>query len=191
MAAQESLRSESARKPTFQDIKGKLVAYLRDPKSGDPYNLINQYLGDATDSHDWGDVRGEVEDLLFTMRKRMDQERNPQADIEHGTPGTITLGLPYYYPLNLTVLTYFVHGEVDSVKGAGQESKEYLMRALSPIVGYYDPYGYDVNRNLVHMQRTLFPQPVEEPRVIASAMKGDEQPRPRLLQRAKGILKRG
>lgn len=191
MADQESLRGEGARKPTFQDIKGRLAVYLRDPKSGDPYNLINQYLGDAQSSRDWGVVRGEVDDLLYTMRKRMDQERNPQADIEHGTAGTITLGLPYYYPLNLTVLSYFVHGEVDSVKNAEQDTKTNLMRAFSPIVGYYDPYGYDVDRNLTYMQGTLFPRPVEEPTAIVSAMPSREQPKHRLLQRAISVFKRG
>ncbi|MDO8583527.1 MAG: hypothetical protein Q7R51_03270 [bacterium] len=144
---------------SFPEIVRKLQVYLVDPSSEYPYDFINTYFNSTADSQSPEHRAQNAERLLTIMKNRMREQINPHWDIEHGNMGSIATGLPYFYPLNLTVLSWYLYSEldVDRVRNLDEKQKMETAEMLRGKASEYDPYGVDKGKNNDLINRYLFP----------------------------------
>jgi hypothetical protein len=96
---------------TFSEIKGEVTSFLNDSRSGDPSGRLNAYFSgiNAYFSGISEEARiGEAEELLNLIAEQTARPQSNAEMINSGSPGVIAMGIPYAYPLLLTVLGWWV-----------------------------------------------------------------------------------
>ncbi len=128
---------------TFGEIRDRIEQYLRDSKTENPYNVVNQYLEQISVER----RISEAEELLTLIRKAMTKQPNTLEDrYRSGSPGVIVMGSHYAYPLQLTLLGWWVYAHLDAVKDLNPEDKRALHNRLIEGINYFDVYGHDRDR---------------------------------------------
>lgn len=124
----EQAQASPERNPPFKDLKRKVQAYLSDPKSEDPYLDVNNYF---TKIKDPKKIAEETHSLLYDTRNRLLNPRSLDYDPRYGSPGTIVMRLPYFYPLHLTLFSQYVDASLETAKGLSDQDKEALVKKIS------------------------------------------------------------
>lgn len=84
---------------TFEEVKSRIERYLNDSKAEDPDDIVNEYFEQISVEK----RISEAEELLNLIREAMMTKPNTLEDrCCSGSPGVITLGFHYAYPLQLT-----------------------------------------------------------------------------------------
>lgn len=152
------------REAKFAQVKREVQAYLISPKAGDPYEVVNTYFETTWGLARWcPEASDEATVLLKAIRTRSIEPTERHFDPRYGFVGTIAMGLPYFYPLNLTILGWLVYGRVGSAKNLDSQSKTGIAMAILDQVREFDVIGYDHKRHTDYVRRALLSQPEETP----------------------------
>jgi len=128
---------------TFREVKAKIEQYLGNSKTEDPYNVVNRYLEQIPVEK----RISETEELLTLIGEAMTKQPNTLEDrCRSGSPGVIVMGSHYAYPLQLTLLGWWVYAHLDTAKGLTPEDKRVLYDHLKKGINRFDIYGHDRDR---------------------------------------------
>lgn len=152
---------------SFRIVEKQVQSYLEDPTSGDPYDSVNRYFGASELGKQTAD---EAQQLLFDTRSKILTPRPFDLDPRFGNPGTITMRLPYFYPLHITLFGWYVEGRVSAAQDFNPEEKESLARRLREDAVIYCLTTDEitrVDRRLSSLRPSLdvssMPAPVQQP----------------------------
>lgn len=145
----ESFRS-GKNKLTFLTVSCLVSGYLDNPEiTPPPFEEVASYF--RFDSQTWEYRVGELESLLGSLSEinNLGFDNSPP---KHSTPGTIAMGLPYFYPIQMNLLSSLVQGEIKRVKEAPEAQKQEMQKSLLDRSTQYDPYAYSLadNTTLIH-----------------------------------------
>ena len=142
---------------TFNEVKGKVADFLRSSRSGDPSDVLNAYFASIP-----AESRiGGAEELLVLLVERTARPQTRADMINSGSPGVISMGLPYAYPLLLTVLGWWVYAVYDIViaEELTLEEKVALHKRLKDGIFRWDWQGYDKHHYDHLLDRLVPPEP--------------------------------
>lgn len=144
----------------FNEVKGKVANFLRDSRSGDPSDALNAYFAGIPEESGIG----EAEELLVLLVERTARPQTRADMINSGSPGVITMGMPYAYPLLLTVLGWWVHAvfKTGMTKELTPEEKVGLHKRLKDGIFRWDWQGHDEHRYDHLLYRLVPPEPSPE-----------------------------
>jgi len=144
---------------SFNEVKGKVANFLRD-SSGDPSDVLNAYFAGIPEES----RIGEVEELLVLLAERTARPQTRADMINSGSPGVIAMGMPYAYPLLLTVLGWWVHAvfKTGTAKELTPEEKVALHKRLKGGIFRWDWQGYDEHHYDYLLDRLVPPKPSRE-----------------------------
>lgn len=112
----------------FEELQGKIEAYLSGPKSGDPHSDVNNYFGGISDPEE---VVRKTMSPLFDTRHRLFKPQSSDFDPVYGNAETIVMHLPYFYPLHLTLFSWYVGASLETAQKLSDEDKGKLARKIS------------------------------------------------------------
>jgi len=142
---------------TFNEVKGKVANFLRNSRSEDLSDVLNAYFaGIPKESH-----IGEAEELLVLLVERTAKTQTRADMVNSGSPGVIAMGMPYAYPLLLTVLGWWVNAVYNTGTAAELtlEEKVVLHKRLKDGIFCWDWQGYDEHRYDYLLDRLVPPEP--------------------------------
>ena len=145
---------------TFNEVKVRVSNFLRDQKSGNPSDVLNTYFAGIPEES----RIGKAEELLTLLVDRTTKPQTREDVIGSGSVGVIVLGLPYAYPLLLTVLGWWVYAVyyTGTAKELTLEEKLALHKRLKDGIYRWDWQGYDARRYDYLLDRLVPPEPSKE-----------------------------
>lgn len=159
MSSEPGVGEQRSGLPPFVEIEKAVQTRLISPQSGDPYNLVNTYFDEKYGIKEWSQqATQEAERLLSIMKNRMREQIDPNFDTDHGNLGSIAMNLPYFYPLNLTVLAWLVYGEVGQSSSLEPEQRQEAGERLLKKVAEYDPHRVHEEKNAELIRGRLMPK---------------------------------
>jgi hypothetical protein len=129
---------------TFNEIRNKVVNFLRNSRNEDPSDVLNAYFSDIPKES----CIGEAEELLVLLAEGTARPQARVDMINSGNPGVIAMRTSYAYPLLLTVLSWWVYAVYDTgtVAELTLEEKVALHKRLKDGIFRWDWQGYDKHR---------------------------------------------
>ena len=143
---------------TFDQVKTMVEEYLRDSSRDDPYEVVNDYLKKIPVP----DRLSKVKELMILIKEAMITKAQTTEDLcRSGSPGVIVLGTHYAYPLQLSLLGYWVYDNLDTAGNLTVEGKSALHDRLRKDIDSFDVFGEDKNRYDYLLDRLI--QATEKP----------------------------
>ncbi len=165
--------SEELIKPiAFDEVREAVKLYLEEPSSEDPYSLVTDYFNQQGGLRGWTlDASAQAVELLMLGRERCRNLSPANLEPQYGSIGTIVMGLPHFYPLHLTILSWLVNGRIESARDLDPAIRQRIAYDLLNQAKEYDVYGCDIHRNIGYVRSRLFEQPAIPPQVIADTQR--------------------
>jgi len=138
----------------FEAVKSVFQKYLIEPGAENPTDMVNEFFRQKGGFADW--QQEDSDEALVLLRAGIGRYRElvpSSMNPEHGTMGTITFGLPHFYPLQLSVLSWYVYGRMESAQSLAPEVRETVASEVLQQVTEFDVAGYDFGRHLNYVRR--------------------------------------
>jgi len=142
---------------TFQEVKVQVANYLHYSGSGDPTDVLNAHFTSIPEES----RIEEAEELLTLLVERTARPQTRSDMVNSGSVGVIATGMPYAYPLLLTVLGWWVGAvyHTGTVTELTTGEKLALHKHLNDGIFRWDWRGYDANQYNYLLDRLVPPEP--------------------------------
>lgn len=145
----------------FETLKEKVQAFLLDPQSGNPTEEVNRYFEKGGLSNWTPEDSVDAIVLLRIIKAGLDEPSEAHFDPKYGNAGTITMHLPYFYPLHLGILGLLVLGRVESAREESYAMRKGIARNVLEQTREFDVYGLHIERLTDCIRETLLPEDIQ------------------------------